>query len=103
MQSITETNRHKIAELCSKFHVRRLEVFGSALRQDFDPEGSDIDLLVEFEPDSSLKALDQYFGLKESLEALFGRTVDLVVAGAVRNPYVRASIERSQVTLYAAA
>ncbi len=77
MQSITETNRHKIAELCSKFHVRRLEVFGSAL--------------------------DQYFGLKESLEALFGRTVDLVVAGAVRNPYVRASIERSQVTLYAAA
>ena len=73
-----------------------------AARPDFDPQRSDVDLLVEFEPGSSLKALDHYFGLKESLEALLGRTVDLVVAGAVRNPYLRATIERDRETLYAA-
>lgn len=102
MQPTIEVHLEKVTELCRQYHVRRLEVFGSGVRQDFDPSSSDVDLLVEFEPGSSLKALDQYFGLKESLESLLGRSVDLVVAGAVRNPYLRASIERDRETLYAA-
>lgn len=102
MQPIIEAHRDKVTELCRQYHVRQLEVFGSGVRQDFDPSRSDVDLLVEFEPGSSLKALDQYFGLKESLESLLGRPVDLVVAGAVRNPYLRASIARDRETLYAA-
>lgn len=102
MQPIIETRRAELAELCRRFHVRRLEVFGSATRDDFDPSRSDVDFLVEFQPRSPLRGLDQYFGLKEALEALFDRQVDLVEAGAVKNPYLLASIERSRENLYAA-
>jgi predicted nucleotidyltransferase len=52
MQSIITENREKIGELCRTHHVRLLSVFGSAVREDFDPERSDADLLVEFEPNS---------------------------------------------------
>jgi predicted nucleotidyltransferase len=79
-----------------------MALFGSAARDDFDPAQSDVDLLVEFDPTSHLGALEQYFGLKEALEAVLDRRVDLVVASAVKNPYLRESIEHSQVMLYAA-
>ena len=102
MQPFIETRRGELAALCRRFHVRRLEVFGSAAAADFDPSRSDVDLLVEFQPGSALKALHQYFGLKEALEALLGRSVDLVVASAVKNPYIRRSIEQTRETLYAA-
>lgn len=102
MQASIAAHRERLAELCARFHVRRLDLFGSAARDDFDPAQSDIDLLVEFDSSSHLGALEQYFGLKEALEELLGRRVDLVVASAVKNPYVRESIERSQVALYAA-
>jgi predicted nucleotidyltransferase len=102
VQPIIETRRAELAELCRRFQVRRLEVFGSATRDNFDPARSDVDFLVEFEPESPLRGLDQYFGLKEGLETLFDRQVDLVEAGVVKNPYLLAGIERSRETLYAA-
>ena len=102
MHSIIEARRDEIAQLCRRFHVRRMDLFGSAIQANFDPSTSDVDLLVEFEPDRPLKALHQYFGLKEALEALLERPVDLVVASAVKNPYIRRSIEESRETLYAA-
>jgi uncharacterized protein len=89
--------RTELQALCRRFHVRRLDVFGSAARGDFDPKRSDIDFLVEFDrnnPDAL--SLRTYFGLKGSLEALFGRSVDLVEPGAMRNPYLKASIEGSR-------
>jgi predicted nucleotidyltransferase len=71
----------------------RLEVFGSATRSsDFDPARSDVET---YEPSISRPTLEEYFEFREQLEALFGRSVDLVMAGAVRNPYVRADTERS--------
>jgi predicted nucleotidyltransferase len=102
MQPIVETHRSELARLCRQFHVRWLEAFGSATRDDFDPSQSDLDLLVEFEPDTTLKALHQYFGLKEALEALLGRPVDLVMDSAVKNPYIRKGIEDSREPVYAA-
>lgn len=102
MIELIENQRSQLAEICRRLHVRRLELFGSAARDDFDPARSDIDVLVEFEPDSSVRALDTYFGLKEALEALFGRRVDLVMPGAIRNPYIKADIDRSRRLLYAA-
>jgi uncharacterized protein len=102
VSALLEARREDIAALCRRHGVRRLDVFGSATTPAFDPERSDIDLLVEFEPSASGRTLDAYFDLKESLEALLGRPVDLVMPGAVRNPYVRADIERSQRPLYAA-
>jgi len=97
-----DTQRPRIEALCRRRAVRRLEIFGSAARDDFDEATSDLDFLVEFEPDTSLPALDRYFGLKEDLEGLFGRPVDLVMPGAVANPYVRAEIERDRRLIYAA-
>jgi predicted nucleotidyltransferase len=96
-----ELRRPELAVLCRRFGVRRLELFGSAVAGDFDPARSDLDFLVEFD-ESAPGGLDGYFGLKEALEARYGRAVDLVVAGAVRNPYLRESIERSCAPLYEA-
>ena len=68
-------------------------MFDSAARaDDFDPVNNDVDFLVEFAPDVQ-PGLDSFFGAKVALEALLGRGVDLVEPGAVRNPYVRASID----------
>ena len=78
-----------MAELCWQFQVWRLELFGSAAGGDFEPHRSDVDLLVEFKPGGALKALHQYFGLKDALESLLNRRVDLVVESAVKNPYIR--------------
>ena len=89
--------------LCRRHRVRDLALFGSATGADFDPGRSDIDLLVEFEPMPPTDHMQNYFGLLEALEALFGRKVDLVERAAVRNPYVLGSILKSRVPLYAAA
>jgi predicted nucleotidyltransferase len=102
MQVLVSTHGAEIAELCRRFHVRRLDVFGSAARGDFDPARSDLDFVVEFEREHPLGGLEIYFGLKEALEALFGRKVDLVSEGAVRNPYLRRSIDESRETVFAA-
>jgi predicted nucleotidyltransferase len=96
-------HRSGISAICQRYRIRRLEVFGSAARaDDFDPESSDADFLVEFAPDVQ-PGLDTFFGAKAALEALLGRGVDLVEPGAVRNPYVLASINRNREAIYAAA
>jgi hypothetical protein len=76
--------------------------FGSAARGDFDSERSDIDFLVEFDRSAPQHPFDAYFGLRETLEELLGRTVDLVEAGVVRNPYLRASIDGSREPVFEA-
>ncbi len=92
----------ELTALCRRFGVRRLELFGSALRADFDPATSDLDFLLEIEPPTGLGYADAYFGLHEGLEQLFGRAVDLVSIGAVKNPHLLQAIERSRRSLYAA-
>jgi hypothetical protein len=98
MSPLIEDNIEAIGRLCRLYGVRKLELFGSILRQDFDPERSDIDVLVEFEPrvaDSFANFLD----LKEALEQLFGRPVDLVEPRAIRNRRLRHHIEKSAVAV----
>jgi hypothetical protein len=91
------SHREELRELCHRFHVRRLDLFGSAAGDHFDPARRDLDFLVEFDRGApgamSFKTL---FGLKETLEALFGRSVDLVERSAIRNPYLKQSVERSR-------
>jgi uncharacterized protein len=94
------SHREELRELCRRFHVRHLDLFGSATGDDFDAERSDLDFLVEFEPEAL--SFDTYFGLKESLEALFGRSVDLVEPSAIRNPYFKESVERSRERIFEA-
>ena len=76
--------------------------FGSAASDDFDWARSDLDFLVEFQPLPSGAYADAFFGLKESLEQLFGRPVDLVADAAIRNPYFRETVDRTRALLYAA-
>jgi hypothetical protein len=102
MHPVVANHLAEIAAICRRDHVRRLELFGSAARDDFDASRADVDFIVEFEPDFPGKALDTYFGLKSALETLLGRPVDLVEPGAVRNPYVRAGIDRSREKLFVA-
>jgi len=90
----------ELSNLCATYDVKRLELFGSALRSDFDLENSDLDFLVEFADTHSLGAFDRYFGLKEALERLFQRPVDLVEVKAIKNPYFREAIEKDKVLLY---
>jgi uncharacterized protein len=93
--------RDALITLCERYDVARLEVFGSAARgTDFDPAVSDADFLVEFKPRSALPPLEQFFGLADALKDLLGRPVDLLEPSAVRNPFVRASINRSREVLY---
>lgn len=102
MSPFIDDHRVALEELCRRYRVRSLFLFGSAARDDFDPGRSDVDLLVEFEAFPSGGYADAYFGFRESLEALFGRDVDLVALPAVRNPYMKADIERTRTLLYAA-
>lgn len=91
-----------IADACRRHHVARMDVFGSALRDDFDPSRSDLDLLVEFQPIESGALVQAYFGLERQLASITGKPVDLVMADAVRNPYVRRDIEASKRLIYEA-
>lgn len=101
----TEIQKHReaLTALCHRYGVVRLELFGSAARgADFDPAKSDADFLVAFDKRSDLSALDQFLGFSEALRRLLGRPIDLVEASAVKNPYVRATIDRSRELIYAA-
>lgn len=81
MLEIIAGRRSELTDLCGRYGVRRLALFGSALREDFDPGQSDLDLLVEFSPTSPQEHAEAYFGPLEDLESLFGRHVDLLSSG----------------------
>jgi hypothetical protein len=100
MASVLDSHLAEIPDLCRRFGVARLELFGSAAGEAFDPLRSDLDFLVEFDADSS-RLFDRYFGLKESLEALYGRRVDLVTAGSLRNRYFIEAVNKSRRLVYA--
>ena len=101
MMQMIEAKREALSELCNRFHVGRLEVFGSAATGGLRPE-SDLDFLVEFQRVDSMTLADQYFGLLEALEELFGRKVDLLTGRSLRNPYFIASVKKTRQVLYAA-
>lgn len=93
-------HRDDIAALCQRHHARRLDLFGSAVRADFSVECSDLDFLVSFDELPPVEAYDAYFSLKEGLEGLFSRSVDLVVERAVRNPHFRARVESERQAIF---
>ncbi len=102
MTDAIDKNRDQIAALCQRFGVRRLEVFGSAASGSFDPERSDVDFLLDFGAEYDRMLFSRYFGLKEALEKLLGRNVDLVMLGALANPYFIESVNRTRKLVYAA-
>ena len=102
MPPLIDDNLDEIGKLCRLHGVRKLEVFGSVLRSDFDPQRSDVDVLVEFESRVA-SSFANFLDFKEALERLLGRPVDLVELHAVRNRRLRRYIEQSKSPVYAAA
>lgn len=103
VSGLLESKREGLAQLCRQYHVRRLELFGSATGPGFKPDTSDFDFLVEFEDLAPEDHADAFFGLMEALHRTFGRPVDLVERRAIRNPYFLQAIEPTRLVLYAAA
>lgn len=97
-----QANLDDIARLCRQYQVRRLAAFGSILRGDFDPQHSDADFLVEFEPVPVALRMQHYLALRDALASLLSRPVDLVEDGAIRNPYILKTVAEQQQVLYAA-
>src|SRR5574340_277373 len=88
----------RIQEFCRKWRVKELAVFGSALRADFGP-ASDVDVLVELLPNHGLSLYD-WVDMIEELRTIFGRDVDLVAKGGLKNPFRRRAILRTAEVLY---
>ena len=102
MIKILERKRKQISKACERHGVARLHVFGSALNVEFKSDESDLDLLVEFSRMEPYSRVEAYFGMLEELRALLNMKVDLVMVGAVKNPYIAREIERTKEVLYAA-
>ncbi len=102
MNAIVKDKLPQIAELCKKYKVVRMYLFGSAARgDDFDPATSDFDFLVAFDPkldvlDRGQNALDLMFDLDD----LMGREVDLMTEQQLKNPYLIKSIDEDKILLY---
>lgn len=90
----------ELAAFCRKWKVRELALFGSVLREDFRPD-SDVDVLVTFEPDARWSLWD-WPDMMDGLKNVFGREIDLVEKGAVRNPFRRHHIMNNHEVVYAA-
>lgn len=102
MVAVLENKRDAIVGLCRKYGVVRMDVFGSALRDDFRDGESDVDLLADFGSMDPFELLDAYFDLLDELRALLGTKVDLVMSDAIKNRYIRAEVDRTKQVLYAA-
>ena len=94
-----ERHRDELNRVCRQAPVKRLGVFGSALREDYDDE-SDIDILVLFDDAEQIDYFTEYFRLKEDLEKIFDREVDLVVDRPFRNPVFQKAVDRDRMTVY---
>jgi len=102
MTDLIEQNRAGISALCRHYGLKRLELFGSAARGDFDANHSDVDFFYEFDPSDIVGLADRFFALKDDLERLLGVNMDLVRAPDVTNPYFLEVANRHRLTLYAA-
>ena len=103
MVSIIDNKRDELIELCKKYRVSELAVFGSAVTGDFDQVQSDLDFLVEFDVSVSEKRFDNFFNFQAELKSLFNRAIDLVEVGGLRNPYFIEMVNNTKRSVYVAA
>jgi uncharacterized protein len=100
MIALVEQKKNDLADLCRRFKVERLELFGSAAAGSFQSPSSDLDFIVRFSAPFTGSHLDRYLDFAEALEQLFQRPVDLLTERAIRNPYFRRSIEATRLPVY---
>lgn len=97
-----DKHRSELKALCHRVGVKRLELFGSAAARDDIPATSDLDFLVDFGDLPPAQYAEAYFALREGLEQMFSRPVDLVTLPSLRNPYFKQRVEQTKSLLYAA-
>jgi predicted nucleotidyltransferase len=101
MIAIVEEQKPELSELCRRYQVERLDVFGSATTERFAPDQSDLDFVVRFgDRQPTGDYADRYLDFAEALERLFHRPVDLVTEESIRNPFFRREIEATRQLLY---
>ena len=100
MNPIVAERKQDLARLCEEHRVARLDVFGSAVTGEFDPETSDLDFLVTFQEAADEDGFHKRFRLQDALADLFGRKVDVVPERSITNPYFRANVEDTRETVY---
>ncbi|MDO9464162.1 MAG: nucleotidyltransferase domain-containing protein [bacterium] len=91
----------KVSKICNELHLKKLDLFGSATNDNFGA-GSDIDIIVEFAQKENDNLFDRYFELKERLRNVFHRSVDIIIEGSVRNPFLKESLNRTRKNIYVA-
>jgi predicted nucleotidyltransferase len=102
MLPLIEEHINDIAQLCERYGVRKLELFGSACRGEFDPETSDLDFVAEFVDRRNISYLDRYLDFADAIEALVGRKIDLVTATSSMSPHFRRELNKCRVVVYEA-
>ena len=100
--ALAQSQLEAITAACRRYPVAHMHAFGSVVRSDYRPGESDIDLLVEFHPCEPGTLYTAYFSLLSELRKSLSTPVDLVMVDAVRNPYIKATIEASKQEIYAA-
>lgn len=103
LPEIVTQHLEEVRALCEKYRVKRLAIFGSAVKGTFDPATSDLDFVVEFFPQPRAGWGDVSYRLQEELESLFEREVDIVERRTVRNPYFLKVLDLSERLVYDAA
>ena len=98
--ALVEQQKQGIADLCRRHEVRRLDLFGSAARGDFQPERSDLYFVVQLTRTGYAGCADAFLDFAEALERLLGRTVDLLTERMIRNPYFRSAVESTRQVVY---
>ncbi len=96
---INDKNINRIKTLCEQYKVRTFSAFGSVIRDDFSNE-SDIDFVVDFDENDPFKYTDLYFQLKDKLEELLNRQIDLIEYRAIKNKYFRKELDETKVLIY---
>ena len=97
--NLIEKNIEPLKKLCNQHNVAKLYVFGSVNTHQFN-ENSDIDFLVKFDPIELERYVDNYFDFKFSLENIFNRKIDLLEENAIKNPYLKESIDQTKKLIY---
>lgn len=96
---ISEKNIERIKQLCKEYRVKNISVFGSVLTDKFS-SNSDIDFVVDFDENDPIKYTDLYFQLKEKLEQILKRPIDLIEERGIKNSFFRKEFDESKVVIY---
>lgn len=96
---ISEKNLERIKQLCKEYRVKNFSVFGSVLTDRFSSE-SDIDFLVDFDEKDPILYTDLYFQLKDNLECILNREIDLIEERGIKNSFFRMEIDKTKVVIY---